>query len=305
MYSCLGASLPWPTHPTIHLQNKNFLTQFCDLATEKLFIKLYNTRANNNSWCENLEYVQEILLDYYDVLTMRARHKNNWTQEHAILLPSSIDVAFIPEIQVYYYYITEESELNRAREMKGLAPVSLCQISVPSILDHQLTPMGPTLRDTNLQYQKYPCVATAGTYDHLHDGHKVILTLSTLVSKHKVVVALLTATSNKKFSEFTEPLSRRCDKVQQFLSMINPHLNYEIERVNRCNDMAMCRLVNDTIVPAVIVENEPESITGINKVNAARVLRNLPALELVKKKSHRTVSSTDLREWLYIRSNKQ
>jgi len=52
-------------------------------------------------------------------------------------------------------------------------------------------------------------------------------------------------------------------------------------------------------VEAVVAEDEPESLSGCNKINQLRVAGGFKPMQIVLKKSDRIVSSTLLREWVH------
>jgi pantetheine-phosphate adenylyltransferase len=63
-----------------------------------------------------------------------------------------------------------------------------------------------------------------GTFDHMHLGHKLLLTQACLLTEHMLHIgvtgdALLT---KKKFSEFLQPFEVRKQSVLEFVKMLNP-----------------------------------------------------------------------------------
>jgi phosphopantetheine adenylyltransferase len=72
--------------------------------------------------------------------------------------------------------------------------------------------------------------------------------------------------------------------------------------VNRCNSSEQCSLVSGYCkheVDAIVSEDEPESLGGAQKINQLRVKNGLKPLHIILKKSIRTVSSTQIREWIH------
>eukprot|EP00002_Diphylleia_rotans_P017618 TRINITY_DN3418_c0_g1_i2.p1 TRINITY_DN3418_c0_g1~~TRINITY_DN3418_c0_g1_i2.p1 ORF type:complete len:260 (+),score=45.13 TRINITY_DN3418_c0_g1_i2:59-838(+) len=83
-------------------------------------------------------------------------------------------------------------------------------------------------------WQTYKNVALGGTFDHLHSGHKLLLTAAAAVCSARLVIGisddgLLKA---KKYSEFLEPWGHRSASVSQFLGTIKPGLELELVPIN-------------------------------------------------------------------------
>ena len=71
---------------------------------------------------------------------------------------------------------------------------------------------------------KYDVTVVAGTFDHLHSGHKLLLTQTALLTKNEIRLgvtgdALLMKKSNY---ELIEPFTKRCEETIRFLKSLNP-----------------------------------------------------------------------------------
>lgn len=76
----------------------------------------------------------------------------------------------------------------------------------------------------------FPVVALGGTFDHLHAGHKILLSMGAWITSRKIIVgvtddALLV---NKSDRTILEPLDQRIARVRGFLSLVRPDIEYEI-----------------------------------------------------------------------------
>ncbi|KAK9462796.1 uncharacterized protein V1516DRAFT_620340 [Lipomyces oligophaga] len=97
--------------------------------------------------------------------------------------------------------------------------------------------------DTNVEEEEeqglegeYPSVAVGGTFDHLHEGHKILLTMSGFICGQKLVIGVTgeKLLKNKAYKEFLEPYETRSDKVLEFVHSVFPALQattHELEDV--------------------------------------------------------------------------
>lgn len=70
----------------------------------------------------------------------------------------------------------------------------------------------------------YDSVAFGGTFDHLHNGHKLLITASALLCVRKLIVGVTRAPKNKMFSEYMEPFYRRAAAVTEMVYKINQNV---------------------------------------------------------------------------------
>ena len=77
---------------------------------------------------------------------------------------------------------------------------------------------------------KYEVTALGGTFDHIHDGHKILLTMAAFVTSKRLIVGVTDEELlvNKKFKEYLQNFDERCSNVQSFIDLIKPTLKTEI-----------------------------------------------------------------------------
>ncbi|KIK57627.1 hypothetical protein GYMLUDRAFT_45789 [Collybiopsis luxurians FD-317 M1] len=120
----------------------------------------------------------------------------------------------------------------------------------------------------------FPVVALGGTFDHLHPGHKILLTMAAWIASQKVIVgvtdsALLTSKSN---AHLLESLESRKANVRSFLELYKPGLEYDIVTINDVYGPTGW----DPNIQALVVSRETES--GAKMIHDHRRAKDLPGL---------------------------
>ncbi|KAJ6623461.1 Nucleotidylyl transferase [Mycena sp. CBHHK59/15] len=112
--------------------------------------------------------------------------------------------------------------------------------------------------DTDLASQAsnpslFPVVALGGTFDHLHAGHKILLSMAAWIASEKII---------------------RIDSVRQFLSIFKPGLIYDIVPINDVYGPTGW----DPNIQALVVSKETAS--GATSIANYRATHSLPVLQL-------------------------
>ncbi|XP_054713505.1 bifunctional coenzyme A synthase-like [Uloborus diversus] len=76
----------------------------------------------------------------------------------------------------------------------------------------------------------YNVVCLGGTFDRLHNGHKVLLTEAALRARQKLIVGVTDGQMLRKkvLWDLIQPIEKRIDDVTTFLQDIDPSLSYEV-----------------------------------------------------------------------------
>ncbi|EPQ58000.1 Nucleotidylyl transferase [Gloeophyllum trabeum ATCC 11539] len=132
---------------------------------------------------------------------------------------------------------------------------------------------GPSNQDEHLP-PVYPVVALGGTFDHLHAGHKILLSMSAWIAQEKVIVGvtgdkLLVNKSNK---EVLEKLPERVARVRAFLELFKPGLVYNIVAI----DDVYGPTAWDPNIQALVVSQE--TLPGAASIDKLRKEKSLPPL---------------------------
>ncbi|KAM5532073.1 hypothetical protein V8D89_012219 [Ganoderma adspersum] len=91
-----------------------------------------------------------------------------------------------------------------------------------------LSPVDPTLPPL------YPVVALGGTFDHLHAGHKILLSMGAWIAKEKLIVGVTddSLLGKKRWKEVLEPLPVRTDRTRAFLELFKFGVEYFLTPLN-------------------------------------------------------------------------
>lgn len=126
--------------------------------------------------------------------------------------------------------------------------------------------------------QMYGKTILGGTFDHLHNGHKIFLSSAVLCTKQQLVIGVTDgAMLNKKILwELIKPVDQRISALKEFLTDIDPTISYNIVPIY------------DPYGPSIkvpeyecIVVTE-ETLKGGYRVNEERKKRNMPELKIHK-----------------------
>ncbi len=153
---------------------------------------------------------------------------------------------------------------------------------------------------------KYKQTCIGGTFDHMHLGHKLVLTQACLVTSELIHVGITgdALLQKKSFAEFLEPFEVRKQRVLKFIGVLYPHVKVNIFEL--VDPVGLAGV--DPNIEACILTREVEK--GGNMINEAREAKGLPKLDLVfvdmilaetehsEKNFSNKLSSTHIRQYL-------
>lgn len=113
----------------------------------------------------------------------------------------------------------------------------------------------------------YEYVALGGTFDRLHNGHKILLSQAALRTTKQLTIGVtdINLIQTKKLWELIEPLEARMNSVSNFLKDINPDLDYHIFPLQDVYGPTK----DDPKFQLIVVSEE--TLRGANKINEKRV----------------------------------
>jgi pantetheine-phosphate adenylyltransferase len=116
--------------------------------------------------------------------------------------------------------------------------------------------------------------ALGGTFDHLHAGHKILLTTGAMLCSEKLIVGVTTDTllASKSNAPYLESLTERKARVRGFLQAIKPHIIHDVVTI----DDVYGPTGWDPDIQVLIVSHE--TISGADAIARHRESKGLPPL---------------------------
>ncbi|CCM06878.1 uncharacterized protein FIBRA_09186 [Fibroporia radiculosa] len=121
----------------------------------------------------------------------------------------------------------------------------------------------------------YPVVAMGGTFDHLHAGHKILLSMAAWIASERLIVGITddVLLKNKANKEVLEDLPARTARTRAFLERFKPGLFHDIVPITDVYGPTAW----DPDVQALVVSKE--TLPGASSIHAHRKDKGLPPLE--------------------------
>ncbi|KAF9306311.1 hypothetical protein BGZ74_006665 [Mortierella antarctica] len=173
------------------------------------------------------------------------------------------------------------NELNEKRTENGAKtlPIITLKTAPPTLSspDSRLVDaIDCCVPNTEVEEGQYSDVALGGTFDHLHAGHKILLSMTAWVTSHRIVCGVSDEEllKTKKFKDFLEPLDKRVKAVEKFLRVFKRSLVCEAVPLHDIYGPT----ITDKQLQALMVSKE--TIKGGAAVNQERLNRHLPPLKI-------------------------
>lgn len=119
--------------------------------------------------------------------------------------------------------------------------------------------------------------AVGGTFDHLHDGHRILLTMAAFLTSKTLIVGITgpELLKQKAYADYMQAFEVRRANVEQFLGLVKPALEVDVQEINDvCGPTAQIEDIQGLIL-------SQESLKGGEFVNSTRAKKGWSALELV------------------------
>lgn len=216
-----------------------------------------------------------------------------------------------------YFNVDDVDALIKSRWNKVFYSEQLNLLAQDSVKLIELTVKTPSLKknidllDTK-DFRNYDTAAVGGTFDHIHDGHKILLLMTIFLTKRRIIVGVTgpQLLVNKKFGDLLESYELRQNSVVQYLQQhIDDDVKFEIYMINDvCGPTGFVNEIN-----ALVLSHE--TAKGGVFINNFRKEKNFTPLDIVtidviggdgsaENNWKGKLSSTDIREKEYLKRQK-
>jgi len=124
---------------------------------------------------------------------------------------------------------------------------------------------------------QFKCTLLGGTFDHLHSGHKILITSALLLTSQRLIVGVTSEELLKKknYASFIEHYDIRVAKLRHFVHTISPSITLEVFPLSDPVGIAATREDAEALLLTL------ETLKGGDLVNKARMQNNISPVELV------------------------
>ncbi|KAE8574664.1 hypothetical protein XENTR_v10003524 [Xenopus tropicalis] len=151
-------------------------------------------------------------------------------------LASVQNLSHPPEVVLTDFQSSDGGQYNPAKQQleRYAANCYSCQPNLASVLLYpdygspgELIP-SDSAADTTLE--SYSDVVVGGTFDRLHNAHKILLSVCCLLAETRLLVGMADKEllESKVLKELIEPYEQRVEKLSQFLVDVKPSLLYDV-----------------------------------------------------------------------------
>ncbi|KZP21237.1 Nucleotidylyl transferase [Athelia psychrophila] len=224
------------------------------------------TASRKPSWSE----VQDLLTSLYILASKEAQSLDK------VLL--DINVVLKSRKEPYIVDLPEEAKWDYVQTTDALSPEHFDPIGIETKVSagdepHPQPPSTPS----HGAARSHPVVVLGGTFDHLHAGHKLFLSMAAWIASDKLIVGVTSdkLLVNKKHKEVLENIETRKSKVAAFIWHFRPDLEQEIVEIEDVYGPTG----TDPNIQALVVTPEPSTLSGADMIDALREEKGLPKLQ--------------------------
>lgn len=201
-----------------------------------------------------------------------------------VLLPSAgTDSSSAPELEALIGPASEAGalpELNAGRTALGLGALRFLELSDDTLKSEGSAKLAAPGPPTPAETEPRPCfdhVCVGGTFDYMHNGHKLLLSMAALACRTRLVVGVSDAPllKQKMLRELMQPLPLRLALVGDFVRSVSPQLSLELTPLTDGYGPAG----SDAALEAIAVS--AETLKGGDACNAKREEAQLAPLSVL------------------------
>nr|XP_027204851.1 bifunctional coenzyme A synthase-like [Dermatophagoides pteronyssinus] len=262
---------------------KSFLTHvgsYLRLASDKISKTLYVSLAlNDNNVIDCRNDLQKIVPAIYveahrraPLLDVRVLHHSYYRNE---MISKKRSLQFRPQILFTNEQWKDDllrqylSKLNLADDHSNMSIVSLSSnhSSISDPVNHE---------SSLISDQVYDNVCIGGTFDNLHNGHKILLSTAQLKCNRSLTIGVTNEQmlTTKILPELIESCEKRIHSLNLYLNDVDPYIHYNVCEIS---DPFGPAIVDPTLEAIIVSE---ETIRGGEKINEIRISKGMKPLKI-------------------------
>ncbi|KAM4692306.1 bifunctional coenzyme A synthase [Rhinophrynus dorsalis] len=171
-----------------------------------------------------------------DVRVLLTNIKNQSTNQQT--LSSVQNLSHPPEVVLTDFQTSDGGQYNPAKQQLERYATN-CYSCQPNLISVLLYPeYGPTderilsedMTDVERPLESHSDVVVGGTFDRLHNAHKILLSVCCLIAERRLLIGVADQEllENKILKELIEPYDQRVEKLSKFLVDVKPSLLYDL-----------------------------------------------------------------------------
>ncbi|KAJ3105004.1 hypothetical protein HDU97_008612 [Phlyctochytrium planicorne] len=206
-----------------------------------------------------------------DIIVLEMCGYDPWVNDDILDLSADQDLVLIGEDTGLL------QEVNSRRSSKSLSALSFIDIGAIAKQDDIHINKEESKETRRAAFE---VVAVGGTFDHLHGGHKILLTSCVWLTLRKLICGVYDFSGNearllkKKAGDLMEPIDFRLQRVTQFLRMMKSGINYHIVPIT--DDYGPTK--DEPDIQALV--GSLETAKGCDAVNELRASKGLSHLSI-------------------------
>ncbi|KAJ1660249.1 hypothetical protein IWQ61_000809 [Dispira simplex] len=182
--------------------------------------------------------MQRFLALLYSVASQCAAEGNKYLFQTDILLtpPKHLETcAWLRSVNAIFLLESEHKEWTSWLHGLHLVHSTISVVHIPSPpLDYSTgTSLASEVNSQN-SVAAFDVTAIGGTFDHLHSGHKLLLTMAMWITRKTLHCGITgpSMLSTKKYAQYMQSLQQRTTRVWTFLNKLNPDRQYKVWQLN-------------------------------------------------------------------------
>ncbi|KAM4034212.1 bifunctional coenzyme A synthase [Anomaloglossus baeobatrachus] len=217
-----------------------------------------------------------------DVRVLLTNIKNQSNSQQA--LASVQNLSHPPEVVLTDFQTSDGGQYNPAKQQleRYAANCYSCNPHLVSVLlypeygiEDDIINVKET-EDEGSPLQSHSDVVVGGTFDRLHNAHKILLSVCCLLSERRLLIGVADKEllDNKVLKELIEPYETRVEKMSQFLVDVKPSLGYDMVPISDPYGPS----ITDPELKCIVVSEETQR--GGQSVNKRRLENGLDELTI-------------------------